>query len=480
VSGTVALLASLGAALVAAAGLLALARRALRARARHGWRSVYRALRVRTNRFKLVEKRRLRDDLLKDDEILAAIVAHAKETGGSLAEAEAQVGAYLDEIIPAFDLFTYYRVGLPIASFVLRLIYKLAVWKEDLPDPRRLHRANAVVYIFNHRSNADYVLAAYALRDRVALAFAVGEWARVWPLESLFKAFGSYFVRRGEKSRLYHEVLRRYVQLVTIRGVPQAIFIEGGLSRDGRFREAKVGLLDHIIQCARDPALGKEIVFVPAAINFDRVLEDRSLTAEALARDPATAPPPALPWPRRLRRTLAILFRGSFRLALRRVRKFGYAAIKFGPPVPLRDLLPPDGPSFLALPREQRAPYLKRLAQALLDRVAAQMPVPAVPLVALALEKADFSSGRIDLIERVSHLREALAARGHRLVREDKTDAEIVDYALLLLVARGVLVREPDGLYRVPAAERPIIRYYAASLAHAAPEAVPSPAEHIG
>ena len=36
----------------------------------------------------------------------------------------------------------------------------------------------------------------YVLRDNVALSFAVGEWARVWPLDVLFKSFGSYFIRR--------------------------------------------------------------------------------------------------------------------------------------------------------------------------------------------------------------------------------------------------------------------------------------------
>jgi hypothetical protein len=30
--------------------------------------------------------------------------------------------------------------------------------------------------------------------EKVALSYAVGEWARVWPLEHLFRSFGSYFV----------------------------------------------------------------------------------------------------------------------------------------------------------------------------------------------------------------------------------------------------------------------------------------------
>ena len=67
----------------------------------------------------------------------------------------------------------------------------------------------------NHRSNADYVLVSYALAGQVAISYAVGEWARAFPLEHMFKAFGSYFIRRRYREPLYHTVLERYVQLIT-------------------------------------------------------------------------------------------------------------------------------------------------------------------------------------------------------------------------------------------------------------------------
>jgi 3-oxoacyl-[acyl-carrier-protein] synthase II len=77
-------------------------------------------------------------------------------------------------------------------------------------------------------------------------------------------------------------VLERYIQLITRHGVTQGIFLEGGLSRDGRIQPAKTGLLDYIAGTARDPAFDRDIWFVPVAINYDRVLEDRSLIRELL------------------------------------------------------------------------------------------------------------------------------------------------------------------------------------------------------
>src|SRR5947208_7855317 len=142
-----------------------------------------------------------------------------------------------------------------------------------------------LVYLMNHRSNADYVLVSYALAGDVAISYAVGEWARAFPLEHLFKSFGSYFVRRKYREPLYHTVLERYVQLITRQGVTQGIFLEGGLTRDGMLKPPKIGLLDYVLGIARDPAYRDRIFIVPVAVNYDRVLEDRSLLRELASRE---------------------------------------------------------------------------------------------------------------------------------------------------------------------------------------------------
>src|SRR5439155_11355767 len=110
-------------------------------------------------------------------------------------------------------------------------------------------------------------------------------WARAFPLKNIFKAFGSYFVRRKYREPLYHAVLERYVQLITREGVTQGIFLEGGLTRDGRLKPPKIGLLDYVLGIARDPAYRSRIYIIPVAINYDRVLEDRSLLRELASQE---------------------------------------------------------------------------------------------------------------------------------------------------------------------------------------------------
>ena len=56
-----------------------------------------------------------------------------------------------------------------------------------------------MVFVVNHRSNMDYVLVAYLAAERTALSYAVGEWAQVWPLQTLIRSMGAYFIRRNSK-----------------------------------------------------------------------------------------------------------------------------------------------------------------------------------------------------------------------------------------------------------------------------------------
>src|SRR5206468_9665516 len=198
-----------------------------------------------------------RKALLADPEVAEAVRAHVAATAESPEKAGARVHAYLDEIIPSFSLLSYYKLGYGLSRLLIPLFYKVSVGYEAREALNAIPRASVVVYLMNHRSNADYVVVAFVLSGEVAISYAVGEWARVWPLETVFKSFGSYFVRRRCRDPLYHAVLERYIQLITRNRVTQAIFLEGGLSRDGRFRPAKIGLLDYITGTLREDFEGR-------------------------------------------------------------------------------------------------------------------------------------------------------------------------------------------------------------------------------
>jgi glycerol-3-phosphate O-acyltransferase len=422
-------------------------------------RSIRREFRARIDRFKHRSKSHVRAALLADPEVAAAVARHVQETDEDETAAWARVRGYVEEIVPSFNLISYYRLGYGVARVLIPLLYKVSVGYEARAALDAIPRDAAVIYLMNHRSNADYVVVAYVLSGKVALSYAVGEWARVWPLEAVFKSFGSYFVRRRYREPLYHRVLERYVQLITRNGVTQGIFLEGGLTRDGRFREPKLGLLDYLIRVKTEPAFDSPLYIIPVAINYDRVLEDRSLLREQQSEKER------LTRRQQVGEVISYVVKVSFRFLLRRARRYGRACVNFGAPLSVDEWMAAR-PGVLTLPREERLPRLKELADEVMRHIGAIMPVTPVPLAAAALLRHPGEHiTRAQWEGRLDALRQPLRKADAHVVGEERASAEILDRALVMLTLRRVVFPD-DGGFRIDRTQDPLLRYYSNSIAH--------------
>jgi len=449
---------AVAAACVAALATVAVARVALRRHVER-WAQALRRERLRIDRYKFTRKTRVVAALLDDPEVARAIEEHAHATGESESRAREKVLEYAEEIVPSFNMLSYYRLGYGLARLLLPLLYKVSVGYEARTALEAIPRDSVVLYLMNHRSNADYVVVAYVLSGDVAISYAVGEWARVWPLETVFRRFGSYFVRRNYRERLYHKVLERYVQLITRNGVTQGVFLEGGLSRDGRFREPKLGILDHVVGVKRDPSFTRPLHIVPVALNYDRVLEDRSLLREL------QSPDERLSRGKQIVEVFSYVAKVSLRFLLRRARRYGRACVNFGPPLDV-DAWLAARPGVLELPREQRLPRLKELAAEVMARIAAIMPATAVALACAALlrEGGDLIS-RERWIALLDEIRDTLRARDAHIVGDERSSSEILERALVMLTMRRVVTAEAAG-FRIDRSHEPLLRFYANSIGH--------------
>ncbi len=449
----------IAAGVAAAAAALALAWAAYKASARRAAWRIKRRFGDDIHTFKFTHRDVIQRELLADAAIAEAVRRHVAETGESEAVAWARVREYLDEIVPSFSLLTYYRLGYNVARLLIQALYKVSIGYEAREALNAIPRTSDVVYLMNHRSNADYVVVAYALTGEVAISYAVGEWARVWPLETLFKRFGAYFVRRGFREALYHKVLERYVQLITRNGVPQGIFLEGGLSRDGRFREPKLGILDAIVRVKAEPGFDRALTIIPVAINYDRVLEDRTLLRELQA--PETRPSRFA----QMREVGSYLVKVSLRFLLRRARRYGRACVNFGAPMRVDDWLARH-PGVLLLPREERLAKLRTLADEVMARIAAVMPVTAVALACAALVRTTGERvSRAGWEAQMDALRERTRAAGAHVIGDERATSEILERALVMLELRRIVAPDGDG-FRVDRGQELLLRYYANSIEH--------------
>src|SRR5688572_6262096 len=232
-------------------------------------------LRIGIRPFQRTRRQALIHRLLTDPKVQQAAEQHASRNGISINKALKQVETYAREIVPAFNAYLYFRVGYWLGRTLAQALYRVRLGFIDAEGIAKIGPDATVVCVMNHRSNMDYVLAGYLAADQAALSYAVGEWARIWPLSALIRAMGAYFVRRNSADELYRRVLERYIAMATEAGVPQAVFPEGGLSRDGRMREPRLGVLDYMLRGWNEHE--RDLVFVPVGINYDRVLEDRTL-----------------------------------------------------------------------------------------------------------------------------------------------------------------------------------------------------------
>jgi glycerol-3-phosphate O-acyltransferase len=384
--------------------------------------------------FKLAERSDMVARLAYDQKVVEAAMAHAAETGvpGDVAFEEAK--RYAREIVPGFSATVYFGFGTRAAKWLSRLLFRVRVGKVD-KELGNLDPKATVIFVMNHRSNLDYVLVTWLVADRSAVSYAVGEWARVWPLSALIRSMGAYFIRRGERNALYRKVLARYVQMATEEGTTQAIFPEGGLSLDGRVGPAKLGLLSYIVEgWAPDE---RDVVFVPVGLAYDRVLEDRVLIAAAKEGT------------RRFRNRPVVVAWHAIRFFWARFRGrtkgYGTAAAGFGGPVSLRAHLVKGG-------------TVETLGTQLMSAITAVVPVLPVPLVAKAL--GDGAASREDLVARVEGLIERLRAYGAVLKLPPQGLSVILEEGLQPLIRRGLV----DAALQPVARERELLAFYAASV----------------
>jgi len=415
-------------------------------------------LKIRIPPFKLTKREVLIARLLDDPQIQEAIEAETRASGAPRSAVRRRVEGWAREIVPEFNAYLYFRIGYAVARWIGRSLYRVRLGYSDEEGLAAIETNATVVFLINHRSNMDYVLVSYLAAEKAALSYAVGEWARVWPLHTLIRSMGAYFVRRNSKDPLYRKVLERYVAMATAAGVTQAVFPEGGLSREGKLRPPKLGILDYMVR-SFDPS-GRDIAFVPVGINYDRVFEDRSFLAEL---DPSGPRPKtggaALNAVRFALRNLSLMARNKW-------HRFGYACVDFGSPVSLKAFAHLRGVDFRQLPKEERFGRVEELGKELMAAVARVIPVVPVPLVATVFVRdPDKPRTELELKSEVLALMEELDGRGAHVYVPRKDREYAIAVGLRMLTLRH-LVEERDGLYAARPDELPLLTYYANSVAH--------------
>lgn len=409
--------------------------------------------------FQLTRKQALVDQLVFDDKVAEAIKQYADEHAMPKEVVQAKVARYANEIAPSFNAYVYFRFGYWLAKSIGRMLYRVRVGFYDDDQLKNISPDASVVFVMNHRSNLDYILVSFLAAEKTALSYAVGEWARIWPLQTLIKSMGAFFVRRNSGNALYRRVLERYINLATRAGVCQAVFLEGGLTRDGKLRQPKQGFLDYMLRDYH-ANIDRDVVFVPVGINYDRVIEDMSLVRKL---DPGAS-----------KRSLWFVVKTASRFLIKtlfmnrdkRWLRFGYASVNFGSPVSMRLYSKQNNIDLSQMDQTTRFDHVQKLSHRLMQDIADVVPVlPVAMMSEIVLEHQSEWLSELDLKTAASQRITQLQEKGAPIGLSANALEGVLSAALVMLEGRG-FIEVKENLLRAKPEALDLLKYYANSIDH--------------
>jgi glycerol-3-phosphate O-acyltransferase len=195
---------------------------------------------------------------------------------------EARARAMLREMAAAMEPDVIRWFGTFMEAVFHRIYDGLEIDKAGVERIREAARHGTVILLPSHKSHIDYLFVSYVLwrNDITPPLIAAGDNLAFFPLGSLFRRAGAFFIRRKiANDRLYGAILDAYVHKLVKEGYSIEFFLEGGRSRTGKLLPPKLGLLSMVVDAAYE-VTSRPVYFVPISIGYERVVEAKSYVKE--------------------------------------------------------------------------------------------------------------------------------------------------------------------------------------------------------
>jgi glycerol-3-phosphate O-acyltransferase len=231
------------------------------------------------------------DLIMSDPQLVEAIKERVEKKGEPEDEVRAGCRRMLDEIMPDYHygFIDGWEVMLKAFGVFDKVFDGIYTEPEELDMVKALALKGPIVLLPGHRSHVDYILLSWVfghISDLMVPYIAAGKNLSFWPLGWWFRGSGAFFIRRTmEEDDIYRHVLAAFIRQIVRDGQHVEIFMEGTRSRSGKVLPPKLGLFTMVLEALGELPPGKEIHFLPIAINYERVIEERSYFLEQSGRD---------------------------------------------------------------------------------------------------------------------------------------------------------------------------------------------------
>ncbi|MGD8387694.1 MAG: 1-acyl-sn-glycerol-3-phosphate acyltransferase [Desulfobacteraceae bacterium] len=395
-------------------------------------------------------RQQIKEIVLRDEGIHKHIERTAEGNPKRSIQLRKKAGEYFDEIAADFNMAYIEFFHWALTWFFNRLFEGIDVDIEGMAKVREWARKGSIVYVPSHKSHIDYLALNYILHNAQMHIprIAAGKNLAFWPMGHVFRKSGAFFIRRTFKgARLYREVFGRYIKALIEEGHPLEFFIEGGRSRSGKVILPKIGFLTVLIQAFQE-GYCRDMVFVPASISYDRILEEKAYLKELAGGE-------------KEKENIRQVIRARHFLK----RKYGKIYIRFGEPVSLKDYLAVQHTGDMK-PHKQIAFHLIRS----INSVTLVTPLSLVASAVLTAHRGGFTADELHTItgEYLAFLRSKRAPTASTL----ESSKEAVEETLSLLQSWKVVSslevteEEEETFYYVEDEKKVELEFYKNNIIH--------------
>ncbi len=372
----------------------------------------------------LLEKQSLYNSILGAASVKAAMEDECNSKNISEQKARKKAYGYIDEI--SAD----YREGLiRLADRLLTRVWNKIYDGIDVRHARRVRELAAngheIIYVPCHKSHMDYLLLTYVIYHEglVTPHIAAGINLNFWPVGSIFRRCGAFFLRRSfAGNKLYSSIFREYLEVLFNRGYSVKYFPEGGRSRTGRLLPPKTGMLAMTIQ-AITKGVNRPVSIVPVYLGYEHVMEVKSYQKELKGKSKKKESP-------------AQVFS-----AIRKLKNYGHGYVNFGEPIAIHNFLDEQVPQWRDTITDDEkkpkwlTPTVNNLANQVMSRINKNAALNGTALLAFSLlsSKTHIIS-KVDLIKAVDDFISLFKATPYSLdaTFPDRKAEDIVDRTLAL------------------------------------------------
>jgi glycerol-3-phosphate O-acyltransferase len=222
------------------------------------------------------------EKVLYHKDVLESIEKQAKRERSSERQLRKRAYEYYKEIAANYSVLIL-SIFSKLVAFILDKIFDgIQYDPEGIRKIREASKKGPLIILPTHKSYMDFIVIPYIffINKLFSPHIVAGINMSFFPLGMIGRRAGAFFIRRTFKGlKLYPTIFKQYVRTLVSDGYSILMFMEGGRSRTGKLLSPKLGFLYYVID-AIYAGYNEDLVFVPIAIDYDRILEEKAHSKE--------------------------------------------------------------------------------------------------------------------------------------------------------------------------------------------------------